>query len=145
MICINDISQDEKFPMYDSLYLEQEYPAHGVSLVANQDPTIWNRKKLCILTFGIENVGIADESKRKTNSIHKLLKTIGSYEFTLEDPNHFNALVSEMRLNYPQYMDWYERAEIVCLDCRGVGDPARDKSLRDHRIILVPTLATSTT
>ena len=39
---------------------------------------------------------------------------------------------SDMRRNYPDIWGKYSYEEVLYLDCRGVGDPARDKTLRDH-------------
>ena len=59
----------------------------------------------------------------------------GPYSFSLSDDEHLRILLDDFKLNHPGLVADYSNNEILFLDCRGVGDPSRDRNLRDHIVI----------
>ena len=55
-----------------------------------------------------------------------------SFEFNLADPKHEDILLDCLRANFPQLLKNIPDKRIIFLDCRATGDPAIDKSTRDH-------------
>ena len=91
-------------------------------------------KPVKISTFGIETVGITDQSTRRSKKLHALIRSLdqGSYSFTLSDDTHVRVLLDDFKQNHPGLVADYSSYEILFLDCRGVGDPSRDRHLRDY-------------
>ena len=89
--------------------------APEVSLVATSVPMQIKDKAIKIVTFGIETVGITDHSTRRSKRLHSLIRSLdqGSYEFTLADDTHMEALIQDLRLNHPSLITDYAKQEIL--------------------------------
>ena len=54
-----------------------------------------------------------------------------SYDFTLDNPEHEDTLLKSLRENY-DILNGVSDRQILFLDCREMGDPGKDPTLRDH-------------
>ena len=130
MCCINESTNLEaqvQWPL-------GEDSAHEVCLMAERVHVSPRDKPVKISTFGIETVGITDQSTRRSKKLHSLIRSLdqGSYSFSLSDDTHLRTLLDDFKMNHPGLVADYSNDEILFLDCRGVGDPSRDRNLRDH-------------
>lgn len=102
MFCINQHLDETIIPKQMTTISDDDVEDYGISLVASGQPVEPKKKPIMIVTFGIENVGIADSSKRKSKELHKLTKSLGqgSYSFTLSNDSHIKTLEWDMRGNY---------------------------------------------
>ena len=93
-------------------------------------------KKVRFFTFGLERLEQAPGSTRNSYGLTNLFKTFRqkgkSFEFNLADPKHEDILLDCLRANFPQLLENIPDKRIIFLDCRATGDPAIDKSTRDH-------------
>ena len=67
-----------------------------------------------------------------------------SYHFTLDSEEHERALMGSLRENFPVVAN-LDESQILFVDCRATGDPASDKSLRDHLGTYPPNMKHTTT
>ena len=66
------------------------------------------------------------------------------YDFTLDSEEHERALLGSLRENFP-FVANLDESQILFVDCRATGDPASDKSLRDHLGTYPPNMKHTTT
>ena len=93
-------------------------------------------KKVRFFTFGLERLEAALGSTRNSYGLTNLFKTFRqkgkSFEFNLADPKREDVLLDCLRANFPQLLENIPDKRVIFLDCRATGDPAIDKSTRDH-------------
>ena len=104
--------------------------------VTTSQPAVPKCKKVRFFTFGLERLEQAPGSTRNSYGLTNLFKTFRqkgkSFEFNLADPKHEDILLDCLRANFPQLLENIPDKRIIFLDCRATGDPAIDKSTRDH-------------
>ena len=104
--------------------------------VTTSQPAVPRCKKVRFFTFGLERLEQAPGSTRNSYGLTNLFKTFRqkgkSFEFNLADPKHEDILLDCLRANFPQLLENIPDKRIIFLDCRATGDPAIDKSTRDH-------------
>ena len=90
--------------------------------------------KVRIYTLGLDRLELGHRSKKVYQGINKLIGTMHkgkSYDFTLDNPEHEDTLLKSLRENY-DILNGVTDRQILFLDCREMGDPGKDPSLRDH-------------
>ena len=104
--------------------------------VTTSQPAVPKCKKVRFFTFGLERLEQAPGSTKNSYGLTNLFKTFRkkgkSFEFNLADPKHEDILLDCLRANFPQVLENIPDKRIIFLDCRATGDPAIDKSTRDH-------------
>ena len=105
-------------------------------------------KKVHFFSFGLEKLEFAKKSHKKSKRLTELFQTFSqrgkSYDFTLDSEEHERALLGSLRENFP-FVANLDESQILFVDCRATGDPASDKSMRDHLGIYPPTMKHMTT
>ena len=104
--------------------------------VTTSQPAVPKCKKVRFFTFGLERLEQVPGSTKNSYGLTNLFKTFRqkgkSFEFNLADPKHEDILLDCLRANFPQLLENIPDKRIIFLDCRATGDPAIDKSTRDH-------------
>ena len=105
-------------------------------------------KKVHFFSLGLERLEFAKKSHKKSKRLTELFQTFSqrgkSYDFTLDSEEHERALLGSLRENFP-FVANLDESQILFVDCRATGDPASDKSMRDHLGIYPPTMKHMTT
>ena len=105
-------------------------------------------QKGTIYILGLERLEFAKKSHKKSKRLTELFQTFSqrgkSYDFTLDSEEHERALLGSLRENFP-FVANLDESQILFVDCRATGDPASDKSLRDHLGTYPPNMKHTTT
>ena len=92
-------------------------------------------RRVHFYTLGLERLELAKKSHKKSKRLTELFQTFSqrgkSYDFILDSEEHERALMGSLRENFP-FVANLDESQILFVDCRATGDPASDKSLRDH-------------
>ena len=105
-------------------------------------------RRVHFYTLGLERLEFAKKSHKKSKRLTELFQTFSqrgkSYDFTLDSEEHERALLGSLRENFP-FVANLDESQILFVDCRATGDPASDKSLRDHLGTYPPNMKHTTT
>ena len=105
-------------------------------------------RRVHFYTLGLERLELAKKSYKRSRRLTELFQTFSqrgkSYEFTLDSEEHERALLGSLRENFP-FVANLDESQILFVDCRATGDPASDKSLRDHLGTYPPNMRHTTT
>ncbi|CAE7418365.1 GIP [Symbiodinium sp. CCMP2592] len=92
-------------------------------------------RKVHFYTFGLEKLEFSKKSYKRSKALTDLFQTFSqrgkSYDFTLDSEEHEQKLLTSLRENFP-FVKELDTKQILFVDCRATGDPASNKSLRDH-------------
>ena len=105
-------------------------------------------RRVHFYALGLERLEFAKKSHKKSKRLTELFQTFSqrgkSYDFTLDSEEHERALLGSLRENFP-FVANLDESQILFVDCRATGDPASDKSLRDHLGTYPPNMKHTTT
>ena len=105
-------------------------------------------RRVHFYTLGLERLELAKKSYKRSRRLTELFQTFSqrgkSYDFTLDSEEHERALLGSLRENFP-FVANLDESQILFVDCRATGDPASDKSLRDHLGTYPPNMRHTTT